>query len=347
MKFRFWANIITFVLLALVVYFGRDQIIQAWGLMGSVNLWVFAIILPAQLFSYYAVGEVIFSYLKAKGNLQSISRWRMARIALELNFVNHIVPVPSIAGFSYLGWILKHHGVSAGRATMAQLLRFIVLFVSFVAMMLVSVIFLIFDNQANKFIISICAIFIVAVIVVMTLFIYFMGSHKRLMTMSRWVTNFTNKIVSFFTFGKKKQSLKLESIEKFFTDLHQDYLEMRTDKKILVRPFSWGLLGNILDVILVAIAFWALGYWVNPAALCIAYGVASFAGIFMATPGGVGAYEAIMIALLISTGVPAEVAIAGTLLSRATLFSATIIFGYLFYQLTINKYGKITKPTDI
>jgi uncharacterized membrane protein YbhN (UPF0104 family) len=53
-----------------------------------------------------------------------------------------------------------------------------------------------------------------------------------------------------------------------------------------------------------------------------------------------------MIAFLASAGVPAEVAIAGTLLARATLLVGTILFGYIFYQLTINKYGKSKNSTN-
>lgn len=57
------------------------------------------------------------------------------------------------------------------------------------------------------------------------------------------------------------------------------------------------------------------------------------------TPGGAGVYEAVMVAFLAASGVTTEVAIAGTLLARVTLLAGTILFGYLFYQLTIIKYG--------
>jgi uncharacterized protein (TIRG00374 family) len=77
--------------------------------------------------------------------------------------------------------------------------------------------------------------------------------------------------------------------------------------------------------------------------LFIAFGISSIVSVFSATPGGAGIYEAIMIAFLASAGTPTEVAIAGTLLARTTLLIGTVIFGYIFYQLTINKYGKATK----
>jgi len=347
MSFRSWLNIITFILLALVVYFGWDQIAQAWGLMGRVNLWVFALLGPVQFFSYYAVGEVMFSYLRSKGELLKMSRLKMTRIALELNFVNHIIPIPSFAGFSYLGWILHRHGVSVGRTTMAQIIRFAMMFLSFVLIILISVMVLTFDNGVNRVTIIISAAFIVAAVGSTTFLIYMIGNRQRLVSLSGWLTRVVNIIVSKLTRGKKRQILRLQIVERFFTDLHQDYLEIRSDKRILIRPLIWSVIGNVLDVSLISITFLALGFWVNPATLFIAFGISSFTAIFAATPGGTGVYEAIMIAFLASAGIPADVAIAGTLLARATLFTGTILFGYLFYQLTINKYGKISNSTNL
>jgi uncharacterized membrane protein YbhN (UPF0104 family) len=47
-----------------------------------------------------------------------------------------------------------------------------------------------------------------------------------------------------------------------------------------------------------------------------------------------------MVAFLAASGVTPDVAIAGTLLARMILLSGTILFGYVFYQLTVLKYGK-------
>ena len=347
MKFRAWINIVTLILLALAIYFGWGQISQAWGLLGSVDLRIYILMVPVQFFSYYAVGEVMFSYLRSKNELADMSRWGMTRIALELNFVNHIIPVPSIAGFSYLGVVLKPHGVSAGRSTTAQLIRYVTMFTSFVVMIIISVIILAFDQGVSRTIVIISTALVVATIILTGLLIYTVSNRKRLSTISNWLTNTTNRAISKLTRGKKKQTLKLEKVEKFFIEIHQDYIEIRRDKKILIRPFIWAIAANLLDVGLVMIAFLALGTFVNPATLIIACGISSFAAIFAATPGGSGVYEAIMIAFLASAGVQPDVAIAGTLLARATLMAGTIIFGYLFYQLTVNKYGKIKPKTDI
>lgn len=342
MSFRFWATTITLVLLALMIYFGWDQIAKAWELMGSVNLWVFALIIPVQLFSYFSVGEIMFSYLRSKGNLKTMTRWQMTRVALESNFVNHIVPVPAAAGFSYLNWVFYRFGVSGGRATMSQIIRVVTMFIGFVLLVILSVVILSFDTKVSKIIIALCALFMFSAVAGTIFVIYSVSNHKRLVKLSSWLTRIGNKIIAFFTRGKKNNVIKLKAVEKFFTDIHQDYLEISHDKKLLVRPMLWALITNVLDVLLVAIAFWSLGYLVNPAVLFIAFGLSTAAAAFMVTPGGAGVYEAIMIGFLASAGVPMEIAIAGTLLARSILLVLTILFGYIFYQLTINKYGKVS-----
>ena len=133
---------------------------------------------------------------------------------------------------------------------------------------------------------------------------------------------------------------------EFFGEMHRDYLALRQDKRILIKPFLWGLLFTIADVALFLITFWALGAPVNPAPILIAYGLATIAGFFVITPGGAGAYEAIMVAFLAIAGLDKGTAIAGIVLTRVILLLGTIIFGYLFYQHAIIKYGKKhdTKP---
>ncbi len=340
MSFRSWVSLITILLLALVIYFGWDQITKAWGLLGSVNIWIWLLLIPAQLLSYYTTGEMMFSYLRSRGELKTTSRWEMTRMALELNFVNHILPSGGAAGFSYLGWVLHRHGVSPGRATMAQIIRFVLSFVSFVAMVIIAVIILAFDNGINQTITVVSSILIITAIGGTSFLIYVVSNHQRLISLSGWITRVVNKVMAKLTRGKKKNILVLSSVEEFFTDIHRDYLEIRREKKILIRPLMWSVITNVLDVSLILIAFISLGYWINPATLFIAFGITSVVSIISSSPGGAGVYEAVMISFLASSGVQPDVAIAGILLARATLLTGTILFGYVFYQLTINKYGK-------
>ncbi len=347
MKFKSWLNIIILALLALVIILGWQDLVDAWHLVGKANLLIFSLIIPIQFISYYAVGRIMFSYLQSKGDLLDISRKKVARISLELSFMNHVVPVPGAAGFTYLNWILGKMGVSNSRSTSAQVVRYVMTFMSFISVVILSVIALTFDNKINRTVTGISLIFIFITIFVIVAIIFSISNHKRLITASNWLTRIINSLVRKVTRNKKREVIKEQTIEHFFDEMHDDYVDICHDKQILIRPFLWALLSNVLDVGLVWIVFLALGFSVNPAMLFIAYGLSSIASFFAVTPGGAGVYEGIMIAFLASAGVPAEVAIAGTLLARATLLAGTLLFGYISYQLTSAKYGKLPKRSHI
>jgi putative heme transporter len=340
LSLRGWITTITIILLTIVVIAAWPEIVNAWNLLGQVNLWILALLVPVQLFSYFATGGMIFAYLRSKGNLKEMSQLRMTRTALELNFVNHILPSGGAAGFSYLGWVLTRYGVTPGRSTMAQIIRFVLTFLSFAVLLVVAVIFLIVDHQISRVVTGLSVLLTVLAVGSTIGIVYLIGSKPRLTRFSLWLTNRVNRLVSVFTRGKKKDAIKEGVILTFFIDIHDDFVAIRRDKRILIKPFIWAILANVADVTLLWVAFWSLGYMVNPAVLFVAFGLASIASVLSVAPGGAGIYETIMIAFLATTGVPATIAIAGTLLARVSLILMTIAFGYIFYQLTVNKYGR-------
>jgi len=342
MSFRGWLTIFTLILLAVVVIFAWPEIMKAWRLLDKVNLGILALLIPVQLLAYYATGGMIFSYLRSKGDLRHVSRWRIARIALELNFVNHILPSGGAAGFSYLGWVLGKFGVKPSRSTMSQIVRFMLTFVAFVMILVIAVVFLAVDGRIDRVILLLSSLIVLICVVVIFGTLFVIGNSRRLKKFSTGLTNLVNKTMSKLTRGKKPHILNDEVLPGFFGDLHDDYLSIRKDARILIKPFIWAIAANLLDVALIWIAFWSLGYEISPAIVFVAFGVSSLASAISVTPGGAGVYEAIMIAFLASSGVPPDVAIAGTLLARVTLVLGTILFGYMFYQLTILKYGRTT-----
>lgn len=344
LSFRGWLTIITLVLLSVVVFLAWPEIVKAWNIIVQIDWWVLLLLIPVQILSYYATGGMIFSYLKSKGNIQDMSHWSMTRLALELNFVNHILPSGGAAGFSYLAWVLKKHGVSVARSTMAQLVRFVLTFVSFVLLLIVAIIMLTLAHEIDRVTILIAFLLVMVAIGGIFLAIWLIQSNTRLEKFSHWLTKKINGFVQWITRGKKRKVVKVELFLEFFGGLHDDYLAIRRERRILVKPFLWAIIANVLDVALIWIAFWALGFPLNPALLFVAFGIASIAGAVSATPGGAGVYETVMVAFLAASGVTPEVAIAGTLLARVTLLAGTILFGYIFYQLTVIKYGK--RPAD-
>lgn len=345
MSFRMGLSIFTVIFLAFIVFVSRHEIVHAWELLGKVNIWILLLLIPGQMLVYYTAGEMIFSYLRSKKSIDNVGRGELTRMALELNFVNHILPSGGVSGVSYINWRLGHFGVSAGRATMAQVIKYTTGFAAFAVLLVLAVLIVTIDGHINRWIILISSGLVGSMFATIAAAVYLLSSKQRIDRFAVWTHRVINSLIRRVTFGRKTETITIEPIATFFDELHHDFLALNREKRLLNKPFMWGLLNMTSDAVLFLITFWALGVAVNPAIILIAYGVASIAGFFVATPGGAGAYEAIMVSFLAIAGVTSGVAIAGIVLTRVILLLGTIIFGYIFYQHALLKYGKHAKPT--
>ena len=93
---------VTLVLIGVIIYFSRHELLHAWELLGRVNIWILLLLIPGQILVYYAGGEMIFSYLRAKKSIDDVPPWALARMSLEMNFVNHVLPSGGVSGVSYM-----------------------------------------------------------------------------------------------------------------------------------------------------------------------------------------------------------------------------------------------------
>ncbi|HEU5121739.1 MAG TPA: lysylphosphatidylglycerol synthase transmembrane domain-containing protein [Candidatus Saccharimonadales bacterium] len=347
MSFRAWVSIVTLFLIAVIIYFSRHELLHAWQLLERVNIWILLLLIPGQILVYYANGEMIFSYLRAKNSIDNVKGLELARMSLEMNFVNHILPSGGVSGVSYMTWRLGKYGVPPGRAAMAQVVKFAMGFVAFIALLLVAVLAVTIDGSLNRWIILVSSTMVAGMVAAMVAGGYLLNSATRTGRFADWIVRMANRLVYRVTFGKRRSILKNDNTRRFFSEMHHDYVALKADKAILVKPFLWGLVFTAADALLFWLTFLALGTPVNPAPILIAYGVASMAAFFVATPGGAGAYEAIMVAFLAVAGLSQGVAIAGIVLTRVILLLGTILFGYLFYQHAIIKYGRRDTPSQI
>lgn len=338
---KHWLNILTFALILLVLFFARNDLVKAWQLLGQVNVWIFLAIIPLQFLSYYASGEMIFSYLKARGDLKDVPSIEKPKMALELNFVNHIFPSAGVSGASYMTYRLSKFGVNHGRAALAQVVRLAMQFASFAALMLIAVLWVTFDGDLTRATILIASSLLTAILAGIVGLIFLLGSRKRLDRFEEFLDNVINKKLAKF-FKRPTPFIKRKDIHDFFSDLHDDYKDLRVKPKCLQKPFWWGVVFNVAETAMFFVSFWALGTIVNPAPILIGLGLAGLVGTFLVTPGGAGGYEAAIIFFLTIAGVEPAIAVAGVLLTRTSLIVLTIASGYFFYNSAMKKYGKHT-----
>lgn len=334
-----WLNVVTLVLIALVIFFARNDLVKAWNLLWTVNIWLFLLVIPLQFLSYYASGATIFSYLKRRGDLKDLPPLEQPKMALELNFVNHIFPTAGVSGASYMAYRLGKIGVNHGRATLAQFVRLTATFVSFAALMIIAVLWVTVDGGLTRFTILVASALLSIILGLLIGTIFLLGSQRRLNKFEAFLDDVVNARLTKL-FGRKKPFIRRDSMHRFFLDMHHDYLALREDPRCLMAPFWWGIVFNICETAMYFVTFLSLGTLVNPAPILIAMGLGALVGAFLVTPGGVGGYEAAIILFLTSAGVAPSISVAGVLLVRSVLLLITIVSGYFFYNAAMKKYGK-------
>lgn len=332
-RVRVIINVVTIVALVVLLYFSWPQIQNGLHEIGGAKWSVVFLMIPMQLLNYYAVARLYHDYLKSLGETVKMST--MYKVALELNFVNHVFPSGGVAGFSYLGLRLRRHGVPVSRTTLAQTMRFAGTFISFLLVLFLGMFLLSFSQQVGGVTLFIGLTITISTIAISLIGVYIVSSESRIRAFTAFLPRIINKVLHPFT--KRANSIDVGRIEHLFVDLHKDYVIALKDKQSLKRVFFWALIINVTEIATAYLAYVALGQLVNPGAVILAYAVASFAGLIAILPGGIGVYEALMTAVLASAGVPKALALSATLVYRIFTMIIFLPVGFVLYQLALRK----------
>jgi uncharacterized protein (TIRG00374 family) len=326
---KFWINVFTIGALLFLVIISRSAVVAAFKKLGQLNAAALLLMIPLQTFNYYAVARLYKDYFKSQGEDLKLST--MYSITLELNFVNHVFPSGGVSGFSYLSLRLKQSGISTAKSTLAQIVRFALTFISFLALLFVGMLVLALRRHTSPL-----TILISSTIAFMTLFgvivgIYIISDEHRIKGFTGWLPKALNRIIGVFR-RHKRETINIEKVERTMEDLHRDYMLLSQDWRSLKKPLLWALVVNVTDVATIYAVYLAFGTFVNPGALIIAYAVANFAGLVAILPGGVGIYEGLMTATLASAGVDKALALSATVVYRVLNMIYALPIGYYLYH---------------
>lgn len=336
-RWKLVLNIVTIVALVALAYALRQQILDTFKKLGEVNAYALVLMIPMQVISYHGQAKMYQSVFRVLGD--HIRYRSLYRLALELNFVNNIFPSGGLSGFSYFSLRMKRDAdVSAPRATLVQLTRFVMLFVSFQILLAIGLLFLAAAGNANNLVILVAGSLSTLLFVSTFGLAYVIGSKRRINNFFTTITRWINRVIHVFR-PKYPETINISKAREIFTELHGNYMELRSDLNKLKMPLIYSLLTNFAEIGSIYIVYVAFGHWVNPGAVILAYAIANFAGFFSVLPGGVGIYEALMTAVLATAGVPAGLSLPVTVMYRVLNMSIQLPPGYLFYYRAIHRGG--------
>jgi uncharacterized protein (TIRG00374 family) len=330
-------NIVTVVVLVVLVFLIRDQIIATFKNLGKVNWLMLLAIPPLLAFGYHAQTRMYQHLFKLIGH--KLHYKFMFRVALELNFVNQVFPSGGVSGISYFGVRMRSADITGTQASLVQIMKLLLLFVSFELLLVMGLLILAIEGQANDLMILVAGSVTTLLAIGTVAFILIIGSQKRIHATFTGLTKVINKFMRLF--GKHKaDTISMERAEGIVQDLHYNYKLIESKYKELRWPLLWALVVNLSAVVAIYSVYLAFGSWVNVGAIILAYSVANFAGLVSVLPGGAGIYEALMTGVLAAGGVPAALSLPVTVMYRVLSTVVQLIPGYYLYHEAVHRTGK-------
>ncbi len=335
-SFRTILIILTAILVGYVVYQNWPDILDTFNRLDEANVFVLLLLIPEQLFMYFACGQIFFSYIRNRHGVKHFTNNDVLLISTELNFVNHAVPAGGIGGLAFLTYRLAPFNVSAGQASFLYLFRYAVTTVINYLQALIAIIVLLVLNlippEAN-WIIPVSLLMNFGVFAVLGLAIFIASSKNRIEFFARTISKVLNFIVRSITFGHKKQMMRYDKISNYFNDIHESVKIAKDDKNYLKKPALWGLIYSFCEIGTYWIVAISLGRPELLPYIMIGEAIGSvFDGI---VPYGL--YELGMAGVMIALGVDFPTATIITVMTRVITLVFTIVSGSYPYYKAIRK----------
>lgn len=333
-SFRTVLMILTVILVGYVVYQNWPDMVETFHHLGETNVPVLLLLIPEQLFMYYACGQIFFSYLRHRKNVRQFTNKEILTISTELNFVNHAVPAGGIGGLAFLTYRLMPYGVSAGQASFLYLFRYAVTTVINYAQALVAIgimlAFHLIPNEA-KWIIPVSLLMNMGVFFFLSFVVYVASSKKRIEFFSKLVAKLLDFGTRIVTFGRKKRAMRYEKVRNYFLDIHESVKMAKANKRYLRKPAIWGLIYSLCEIGTYWIVAISLGRPELLPYIMVGEAIGSvFDGI---VPYGL--YELGMAGVMIALGVDFPTATIITVMTRVITLIFTIISGSYPYAKAI------------
>jgi uncharacterized protein (TIRG00374 family) len=332
-----WKLILTIgalLALAILIYGLRHQINEVITDLGKINAWVLLLIIPLKLINLDAYTRLYRNLFDILGN--KVTYKSLYKIAFELNFVNSILPSGGVSGVSYFSLRMRGEGISSAKATLVQVMKFLLLFISFQPLLIVGVLLLAARGQANNIVIMMASSLITLLVVGTLIGIYIIESRSRINSFLTLITRFLNTIIRLVR-PRHPETINIKKAQLAFDELHQDYQIFKNNITQLKWPFFHTTIANLTEIATLYTIYLAFGELVNFGAIILAYSVANFAGLISVLPAGIGIYEGLMTGVLAATGIPPKVSLPVTIMFRVITMAILLPPGYYFYQKAVKK----------
>lgn len=330
-------TVVAFLLLAVLLFSNRAALKDTYQLLLGLD-WRIVLLLPvAQLLSHVSIAHAYKSFFSRLGN--KVPFLRTLPMVWALNFVNQILPSGGTSGIAYLIYGMRGL-VPAGKATLAQLVRYALSYFSYGFILTGAFILLIIGQDVTSRSVTFLLALLTFSAFLTVFLLYILNDRRRVDRFIHGLNGFVGRVIGWLRRDKKPQPKLLAKVEEVLDDFHSGYEQISKHREKLLVPFLFMLMSTIFENAIVYLSFVALGVTINPGIVLVSFAIANAVGVISVVPGDVGVHEAAMIGALSAVGVAPATAISATLLYR--------VFNKMLYlPVGFAAYSRLLKPARI
>ncbi len=328
MNWRRLLLLAAFVAVMILIISNLGQLDQFLHLLKQLRWYLLSLVFIIQAISYYANAKYYQSVLAIFD--YQVPFYILYELALSVNFVNQVFPTGGVSGASHLSSQLMGR-VPVGKTTLIQLLRYIFTYLSFLVVLVAGFLMLFLGGNVNRITVRIILLMIVVILVGSGVMLVLIRDRSRVEKIAQSGVRGIYRVLNWFS-RKKKRQLNEQKLKQFFDDFYHGYEILLANPRRWRRPLQYTLLGNLAEVGTVYAVFIAFNHWVNFGAVVVAYLVANIVSLVSVFAGGVGFYEAAMVATLVALGLPLTISLSAVLVYRVLNFWLFLPFGFYFYR---------------
>lgn len=317
---------------AIIIGANIDRVGEFGGYLSQARWYILIFIVVAQLVGYYCMAKYYQLFTSLFGVKQNIKKF--FNMSLALNFVNQAFPSGGVSALTYLNAQMPE--MPAGKITLTHFMRFIFTYVSFTLILLIGFVILMLTGNVAAITSRFTLLIVSAIVSISIAALAIMSNESWLKFFTNWargaINQFTKRVLR-----RKNEFITEAQLDRFIGEFHEGYEVLKGGRERWQGPLLYLFGNNITELLTIYVVFLSFGQFVNPGVVIAGYALANAVSILGVFTGGVGIFEATMIATFTALGVPLALATAVVIVYRVLNLAVFLPVGFYFYNKSLKE----------
>lgn len=328
-KRRFFM-ILGLVAFTVIVYANYHRVGEFSGYLHQARWYILIFIVFAQLSGYYCMARFYQLFLSIFGPRQPLKKFYA--MSLAMNFVNQAFPSGGVSSLSYLA--AQVPDVPSGKITLTHFMRYLFTYISFTVILLAGFIILILTGNVAAITSRFTLLVVSGIVALSVAGLAVLSNEDWLKGVLNWgrvtVNQFAQRVLR-----RKKEVVSEAQLSGFVGEFHEGYTVIRTSPEYWRKPLAYLFINNMMELATIYVVFLSFGQVVNPGIVIAGYALANVVSVLGVFTGGVGVFEATMIATFAALGVPLALSTAVVIVYRVLNLAIFLPIGFIFYNKSL------------